>query len=91
MITIEIKGTKYTVTPGNKAMMNLTTTIGVDKLTKGEITFAATVDCYWDGIREKGKLKKEDLEDYVDMTPNAGDEIFTELIAFKKLAEEAKK
>ena len=91
MITIKIKGTNYIVTPGNKAMMHLTTNIGVDRLTKGEITFEATVDCYWDGIRDKGKLTKEDLADYVDMTPGAGDAIFAELIAFKKLSEEAKK
>ena len=91
MITIEIKGKNYIVIAGTKAFMHLTTTIGADKMKKGEITFEAAVTCYWDGIREKGKLKKEDLEDYVDMTPGAEDVIFSELIAFKKLAEEAKK
>lgn len=86
IITIDKK--EYLVKVGNKAILNLNKVIasGIES-----IGFKEICDAYWDSIREKGKLTYEQIEDYVDVTPEAIQIIMAELEAFKALQEVAKK
>ena len=85
---IKIDNKEYEVKVGNRAIFNLNKVMSKDG---GAIGFEAIVDAYWDGIREKGKLTKEKLEDYVDETPDAAELIMAELEAFSQLKAAAKK
>ena len=88
---IKIKNKEYTVAVGNRAIINLRAKADLDKLVTGQITFDDAVSCYWDSIKDKGKLTKEQLGEYVDTTPKAITYIFEAITAFSQLDEEAKK
>ncbi len=96
MLTIKIDGKDYNVISGNRAFSGLMITAGgPDGLTamlkKGALPFDLLVQCYWDSIRDKGKLTKEKLADYVDQEKSASSIIINEITAFATLAGEAKK
>lgn len=88
---IEINKKKYTCKVGTRVTQNLISNLGVENLGNGKISFDDIVSMYWDSIRDKGTLKKEALEDWVDDNPNAATNIMEAISAFQKLAEEAKK
>jgi hypothetical protein len=85
---IKIDNKEYEVKVGNRAMFNLQNVISQEG---NRLGFGEVVNAYWDGIRVKGELTKEALEDYVDETPDAGEVIMAELEAFAQLKAAAKK
>lgn len=91
MLIIEVNKTSYEVVIGNRAIANLNSSVGSDNLIKGKIGWNDIVNLYWDGIRNKGKLTKEKLDDYLDGKNGAMIDIMKEVEAFSALAEEAKK
>ena len=88
---IEINKITYEVKVGNRALLGITSSVGSEGLAEGKISFDAIVDVFWNSIRKKGELTKEQLEDYVDESPDALELIMQELSAFKSIEEEAKK
>ena len=88
---IEINKKNYTVKTGNKAFQNLLSAVGFKDLTDGKFSFDSIVNLYKDSIRDKGKLTDAQLEDWVDQTPGAAEDIMAEIAAFRALAGEAKK
>lgn len=91
MLILEINKVSYEVVIGNRAIANLNSSVGSEDLLKGKIGWSDIVNLYWDGIKNKGKLTKESLDNYLDSKHGAMLDVMKEVEAFSTLAEEAKK
>ncbi len=86
---VNINNKEYDVRMGGRASTEFGNAVATAK--KDTVPFDCLVDLYWNSIRNKGKLKRSEVEEYIDDTPGAIDLIIEEVAAFKKLGEEAKK
>jgi len=86
---LKVKDKEYTVRIGSRALLALSSR--AEELARGNVDFDALVDLAYAGIKDKGELTRDEVDEALDLDFDALQELMKELSALKGLGEEAKK
>jgi hypothetical protein len=86
---LKVKDKEYTLRIGSRALLAMSSK--AEELAKGNLDFDALVDLAYAGIKEKGELTRDEVDEALDTDFSLMQEIMKEIAALKGLGEEAKK
>jgi len=86
---LKVENKEYQVKIGSRALLAMQGS--VEKLSEGNVDFDVLVDLCYEGIKDKGDLTREQVDNALDDDFNVLRELMEELASLRGLAVEAKK
>lgn len=86
---LKVKDKEYQVRIGSRALLAMSSK--AEELAKGLVEFDALVDLAYAGIKDKGELTRDEVDEALDLDFNAVRALMEDVASLQDLGQEAKK
>jgi len=86
---LKVKDKEYQVRIGSRALLAMSSK--AEELAKGLVEFDALVDLAYAGIKDKGELTRDEVDEALDLDFNAVRALMEDVASLQGLGQEAKK